>query len=230
MRANIIKFEKMRWAVQASRLIHEHVTAILRKSGKCNVVLTGGRSAQQVYVAWADIPTFKNLAKVNFYFGDERCVPSNHPDSNYGMVVRTLFKNGIPTGCTVFRMEAEDSDTEAAARRYETLLPETIDIILFSVGEDGHIASLFPCSDALREVVRRVVTVIAPQSPHSRLTITPALIVHADSIIVLAQGPIKADVLANALIEPSDADTVPARFVLGATWLLDSELRTDIDN
>ena len=81
---------------------------------------------------------------MSFYFGDERCVPPDHDESNYGMEMQTLFSHGVPIECSVFRMEADAIDIEAAAQRYADLLPDSIDVILLGVGEDGHIASLFP--------------------------------------------------------------------------------------
>jgi len=74
-------------------------------------------------------------------FGDELCVPPDHQDSNYRMVRKTLFPSGIPKDYTVSRMEGEVSAREAATESYEKMIPESIDILLLSVGQDGHIAS-----------------------------------------------------------------------------------------
>jgi 6-phosphogluconolactonase len=108
------------------------------------------------------------MTAVRFYFGDERCVSPDHPESNYGMAMRTLFKQGVPKGCSVFRMEADGSDREAAALQYSEMLPDKIDLLLLGVGEDGHIASLFPGSEALQEVARCVMPIIGPKAPNER--------------------------------------------------------------
>ena len=68
-------------------------------------------------------------------FGDERCVPPDHDESNYGMAMQTLFSHGVPIECSVFRMEADAIDIEAAEQRYADLLPDSIDVILLGVGE-----------------------------------------------------------------------------------------------
>jgi 6-phosphogluconolactonase len=227
MHPKIKYFETKEWPLLAAGLIHDRINAILRDHGRCNVILTGGRSADQLYTAWADLPAFQQLAGVAFYFGDERCVPPDHSESNYGMALRSLFQRGVPEGCSVFRMEADDPNLEAASRRYDELLPARVDVMLLGVGEDGHIASLFPGSAALREASRRVVSVVGPKPPKERLTITPLLMAQASSIFVLATGAIKAAVLIKALQAAGDFDSLPARLVLNATWLLDRPLHGD---
>lgn len=222
MSTEIGKFEVVEWPGKAAELIQDGIDAILNKHGACSVMLTGGRSAERLYKAWAELDAFRQMAGVQFYFGDERCVPSDHPDSNFGMAKRTLFERGVPTGCTVFRMEAEASDRVAAALRYEKVLPDRIDMLLLGVGEDGHIASLFPGSAALHELNRRVLPITGPKPPYERMTITPPVIAQAKSIFVLAPGYAKGQILSKALQAAGDFVILPASLVLDATWLLDT--------
>ena len=224
MRPQIKQFDATEWPLLAARLIQDSINANLLERGQCSVMLTGGRSAERLYTSWAELPAFRQITGVRFYFGDERCVPPDHPDSNYGMAMRTLFQRGVPAGCSVFRMEADNPDREAAARHYGEALPVKLDIILLGVGEDGHIASLFPGCAALQEVSRMVVPVISPKLPHERITITPPIIVKARSVFVLAAGAAKAEVLSRALNETGDISALPARLVLRGTWLLDGTL------
>ena len=216
-------FENASWPKLAAELVQDAITGILLNQGECSVMLTGGRGAQRLYAAWADLPAFRLIRGVRFYFGDERCVPSDDLDSNYGMAMRTLFYFGVPTGCAVFRMEADDIDRDAAARRYDDILPAAVDVLLLGVGEDGHVASLFPGSQALQEVSRRVVPVVGVKLPHERLTITPAVILQAKLVIVLASGAQKNSVLANAIESNGDINVLPACLALNGTWLLDTE-------
>jgi len=125
------------------------------------MMLTGGYTAKQLYQHWAVSKPW-NHSKIVYFFGDKRCVPPDHQDSNYGMVKRSLFPKGTPIGCKVIRMEGELSEREAPARNYEQMLPESIDILLLSVGSDGHIASLFPRSNALNEKTKSVVPFVSP--------------------------------------------------------------------
>jgi 6-phosphogluconolactonase len=118
----IKKFEVKEWPMRAAGLINDSVNSVLAEQGKCSVMLTGGRSAARIYKAWNYFPAFQRLNGVNFYFGDERCVPPDHAESNYGMVMRNLFSDGVPAGCAVFRMEADATDLQKVAQRYANLL------------------------------------------------------------------------------------------------------------
>lgn len=192
----------------------------LNCKGVCHIMLTGGRSAQQFYEAWASSghPPSSFLG-LRFYFGDERCVPPNHWESNYRLAGEALFPQGIPGNVRVYRMETDSNDLDAATDRYSASLPDTIDILLLSMGEDGHIASLFPHSTALIETNRRVIVVRGSKPPYERMTITPPVIGNAQHVIVMAIGQHKRMVYENALLNASDIDTLPARLVLDRTWI-----------
>lgn len=221
----IRQFEYASWPSMAAALVQSRIDSILRLQEQCSVMLTGGRNAERLYGVWSEFSEFQLLKGVRFYFGDERCVPRNHPESNYGMVMKSLFGRGIPPGCSTFPMDGTDPDRDAAARRYDKVLPDNIDLLLLGVGEDGHIASLFPGSPALHEKNRRVMPVVGPKLPNERLTITPPVINHAGEIFVLAAGATKAAVLSDLIAAPGD-DVVmrPARLVIHANWLLDTAL------
>lgn len=209
----------------AATLIQDQINLVIRKQGRCRVMLTGGRSSERLYRVWSEFPQFQHLTGVLFYIGDERCVPADHLESNYGMIMRSLFPRGVPPKCSLFPIDGADPDYTAAARRYDEALPEKIDVLLLSIGEDGHIASLFPGSDALYEKSRRVVPIVGPKLPRERLTITPPVINQAGAIFVLAAGAAKAAVLSDVLEAPNnDVRVLPACLVLHATWLLDTVL------
>jgi 6-phosphogluconolactonase len=185
-------------------------------------MLTGGRTASTLYHFWSVSPAaFEALPSFTIYFSDERCVPPNHSESNYGMVMRTLFRTGIPANCTVHRIRADEVDLDAAAVHYSALLPESIDVLLLSVGEDGHIASLFPFNTALHESSRLVVPIRGPKPPFQRLTITPPVIQRARKVFVLAQGEQKRAAYEKVLQDPLNIDEIPARLALRAEWIFD---------
>lgn len=183
-------------------------------------MLTGGNTAERLYNCWARSSALP-VEQMRFFFGDERCVPPTHVDSNFGLVMRTLFANGEPPAGRVARMEAEDTDRDAAARRYEELLPGQIDILLLGMGIDGHIASLFPNSEALGSTQRSVLPVVGPKSDHQRLSITRKVVANAGLIFLMATGDEKGRVLAEALRSPQDFMSLPVRLALRGTWLLD---------
>jgi 6-phosphogluconolactonase len=120
-------------------------------------------------------------------------------------------------------MEGDRSDLEAAARDYEAKLPHAIDVLLLGLGDDGHIASLFPDSPVFSEPDRLVVPVTGSTAPHDRLTITPPVVTSANRIFLLAPGKEKGRVLAEALRAPDDIRSFPVLLTLRGTWLLDAE-------
>ena len=146
------------------------------------------------------------------------------------MVTHYLFLKGIPKGCAVKKMEGYASDREAAARSYEQPFPEFIDVLLLSVGQDGHIASLFPGDLALLETTRSVVSIVGPKQPPERLTITPRVIQSTKSTFLFALGEEKGRILAQALEQPDDIASLPVRLVLGSTWVLDSDASEQLNS
>jgi 6-phosphogluconolactonase len=203
------------------------------------VVLTGGRAAEAIYRYWAVAPEFQRLEGVRWLLGDERCVPCDHPLSNHRMVLECLFPAGIPASHrfealfpTAQAIEAAlfdgtmtaESMIEDAVKRLGAAVTAPVECLLLSVGDDGHVASLFPGAPALRERHRCVVAVErAPKPPPRRLTITPPVIARARRLVVLAHGPAKAGVRRRAL-QTTDADSCPARLALHGRWLCSDDL------
>lgn len=118
----------------------------------------------------------------------------------------------------MYRMEAESLDVKAAADRYAALLPIAIDVLLLSMGDDGHIASLFPNSVLLHETHGRVASVTGPKAPFLRLTVMPPVILNSRRVFILAIGQQKYAIYKEALRAPADIDAIPARLVLSGTW------------
>ena len=198
-----------------------HVAAAVR--GTCALALAGGSTPRPAYESLAERRTGEPLPwdRVHVFFGDERAVPADHPESNFRMASEALLRPvGVPTA-NVHRMEAEAADAEAAADRYARLLPKALDVLVLGVGTDGHTASLFPGSPALGERSRRVVPARAPKPPERRLTITPPVIAAARRILVLAAGEDKAEAVARALKSGGSPEEVPARLARDGVWFLD---------
>jgi len=193
-----------------------------------DVMLTGGRSARLLY---DKTNFFKHLfaeaQSCNIYFTDERCVEPNHNDSNAAMLSASLCGNDA-FNYSIYRMKGEAFELNDAAIKYSELLPNKLDFILLSMGEDGHIASLFPDSSALFDTERKVVPVIAPKAPFQRLTITPQVIKSAKQVYVLALGDEKKLKYEEALLDPDDISSIPARLVLDRTWIFDLDEEIDL--
>ena len=205
--------------VAAEWLAHELAGAIAER-GACSLGLAGGRTPEPVYRELASDAGI-DWHRVDVYFGDERAVPADHPESNYRMVQRALLSRvGIPDD-RVHRMEAERPDRDAAAREYARLLPRRLDILVLGMGPDGHTASLFPGSAALAERERLVVPVVGAKAPAERLTITPPVIQAARRVAVIAAGEDKAAMVARAVEGPLEPEAVPAQLARRGVWFLD---------
>ncbi len=203
----------------AADRIARAIEAALAERDRALIALAGGSTPRAAYERLATRPL--PWAKVDVFFGDERAVPPDHPDSNFRMAREALLDRvPIPTD-RIHRMEAERRDREAAAAEYAARLPERLDLLLLGVGEDGHTASLFPGSDAVEERARKVVAVEGPKPPRQRLTITPVVIGAARTVLVLATGPDKAPAVARALHGPRDPVACPAQLARSGTWILD---------
>lgn len=221
---NVIFSEPSRWASCAATLIQGRVNDILRMNGECSILLTGGRSAKVLYEEWGSLPDFLAMKGVNFYLGDERCVGVDSPLSNYSMIKSALFKKNLDALRNFHGIDMSGLSFDEAAKSYADVLPEKIDILLLTVGDDGHIASLFPNDPSLLDHVNRVVTTIAPCEPKNRITITPLVITQARNIFVLAPGKNKAKIFQSLFQNGQDILRIPASMVLGALWLTSAEL------
>jgi 6-phosphogluconolactonase len=214
-------FKEFDWPEMTVNLIQGEINSLLLNQERCCVMLTGGRSAKLLYQAWNKNIDFSTLNNVDFYFGDERSVSPQNSKSNYCMVMKYLFKNKIPGNCRVYRMEAENPCHQDAIKKYESILPNRIDILLLSLGVDGHIASLFPSSDALESSSRMVSSVLAPISPKRRLTITPKLIQSTRQIYILAIGPEKKRIYNEIVSKNPKALDTPGVLALRGVWIFD---------
>jgi 6-phosphogluconolactonase len=227
VKPNIVVSSNDKWAEQAVEIIGQAISSAISCRGVCHVMLTGGSSAERVYTYWARASALP-LEKIHFLFGDERCVPPEHQDSNYGMAKRTLFTDGFPDDCRVERIRGEAINYNAESSRYESMLPGTIDVLLLSVGSDGHVASLFPGSQALHERKRLIMPVTSPKAPSDRLTITPRVIQSAKAVFLLVAGVEKGQVLAESLRQPENISSFPVNLTINGTWLLDQDAANNL--
>ena len=214
--------ESTGWESLAGEVIMNTITDCIVRNGQCNVMLTGGETAENLYTHLADNPEV-SLKNINFYFGDERCVSPTHKDSNYGMVMKSLFVKGMPYSSAIYRIKAEDNDLESVAETYSKLLPSKIDVLLLGMGDDGHVASLFPESDVYEKECTTVIPVIGNKLPYKRISVTPKLISDSKEVFLLAKGKKKGKVLAKAMAEPGNYRKLPVCLALEATWLLDTD-------
>jgi len=185
-----------------------------------NLTLAGGSTPRGGYEQLAERPDLP-WGEVEVFFGDERAVPPDHPESNYRMVQESLLSRVPLSAGRIHRMEADLPDREAAARRYERILPDSLDLLVLGIGSDGHTASIFPDGEPVRERSRRVMRAEGPSPPRERLTITSPVILGARRIFVLARGTGKASAVRRALEGPLDPVRCPAQLARNGMWILD---------
>ena len=153
--------------------------------------------------------------RVSILFGDERCVPPDHPDSNYRMAREALLDRISPA--TVYRMPAElGPDEGAALYAHVVAAVAPLDLVVLGVGEDGHTASLFPGHPALKATGLTVGIHDSPKPPPQRVTLTLRALQDARRVLILATGAGKADAVARA-----KRREVPSGMIAGARWLID---------
>jgi 6-phosphogluconolactonase len=199
------------------------------------VALAGGNTPRRVYELLATEPFSSEIdwSAIHLFFGDERAVPPDHPDSNYAMVAAALISRVAIPAANVHRIPAERGADEAA-RRYEAHLREfftgqtrpRFDLVLLGMGEDGHTASLFPDSNALKEMSHWVLATRNKQTSQDRITLTLPVFNEARRVMFLVVGEKKAQRLTETLRPKSADDLVPAQAIKPThgtlQWLVDA--------
>ena len=184
-------------------------------------VLTGGTTAGDAYRLLASEGWRDRLpwGEITLYFGDERRVPPDSPDSNFHLAQTTLLNGVRPYA--VERLRGEASDPEAEADRYGALLPERLDFTMLGMGDDGHCASLFPGEPVLEVQDRLCVPSRGHYPPFERYTLTFPALNRSRVVAFLVIGERKAAALA-AIARGEDRPAGRVRPVDGAVvWFVD---------
>ena len=205
----------------------------LKKREKFSIALSGGKTPLALYrILGSEYRDTIPWWQVHLFWGDERFVPQDDPQSNYGQASNELIRNIPIPESNVHPMPVDLHDPEVAAREYERELknffktdPPIFDLILLGVGNDGHTASLFPGSPSLKERDRWVVSVVAPIEPPRRLSLTIPVLCSAQTVLFLVSGSDKRQIVREVFSGHNDAsETYPAGMVSGrerTIWFLD---------
>jgi 6-phosphogluconolactonase len=222
----------------------EFLAALQKKFNAAEVMtvaLSGGSTPALFFRELALYSQRPDWGWVKIFWSDERMVPSDHPQSNYGLAKRLLLdKLPIPPQ-NIFRMPGE-IPAEEAAEKYAALISQEVpvaendipqfDWIFLGLGEDGHTASLFPGTDSLQITNKICAAVIHPGSGQQRLTFTLPLINQARMITFLVTGSSKSRVVANLLKQSPSASPYPAAAVQplksNLVWYLDKAAAIEI--
>ncbi|MGB8489489.1 MAG: 6-phosphogluconolactonase [Bacteroidales bacterium] len=212
----------------------EKINAAASRKSSFMVAVSGGNTPKDLFSLLGNkFTTAINWNYVHIFWVDERCVPPDDPESNYGMTKKTLLGNiNIPSS-NVHRMKGEeDPDKEAlfySLEIYKTV-PERdglpcFDLIMLGLGDDGHTASIFPGNEHLFSSDRICVSAVHPQTGQQRLTITGKVINNAAEVLFLVTGPDKAGVVKKVAGGRSRTRHLPASYVVPTNgkllWYLD---------
>ena len=225
--------------VELARLAAERITQLIEHAvaanGRAFVSLAGGNTPRRLYSSLADArqPWRDRIpwTQVHLFWGDERHVPPDHPDSNYGMARAALLDQVPIPADHIHRIRGELRDARDAATEYDSVVSGfsrtyLFDLMLLGLGEDAHIASIFPGSELLeRENNRRVIAVWAAHLGVWRITLTPETILDSQTMVVLVAGANKAEAVRATLTGPLDVTTYPAQLLRSGDdrveWFLD---------
>lgn len=224
--AALVEAAAERFVAAASAAVDQH--------GAFYAVLAGGSTPRPVYERLAVRSREVDWTRAHLFWGDERCVPPEHADSNYRMAYEALIRHVRIPADQVHRMRGELPPEQAAAD-YEALLRRhfteprraAFDLVLLGMGDDGHTASLFPGSSALVERKHWVQAVYVDKLAAWRLTLTPPALNSAEMILFLVSGTGKAAMLRTVLQGVQQPDLYPAQAINpvsgGLSWLVDAD-------
>ncbi len=205
----------------AAQYFVEQCRESVKRSNGFGVALSGGSTPKLLYelLANPNEPFREQIAwkRTYFFFGDERNVPPDHPDSNYRLVSEAMFSHAPRTN--VFRIPGEKPAAQAA-KEYEDILEELfdedvpdLDLIFLGLGEDGHTASLFPHSSALKETERLVVAPWVEKFNSYRITMTLPVLNNGKSVVFLVTGAAKAEILRDVIKTDKKPELYPAQAI-----------------
>ncbi|MBW4665800.1 MAG: 6-phosphogluconolactonase [Chroococcus sp. CMT-3BRIN-NPC107] len=211
-------------------IILDRISTAIAERGWCAIALAGGSTPKPLYeaISQQSLP----WDKIHVFWGDERYVPEDHPDSNQ-LMARIAWLNKVPIPATnIHPISTNEADPNVAASKYEQELLEffqlssgelpVFDVILLGIGDDGHTASLFPHTAALK-VSDRAVT-LGNKDGQPRITFTYTLINQARCVMFLVAGSGKRSALAQIFAPVADNFTYPSRLIAPQGtlfWLLD---------
>lgn len=207
------------------------------------IALSGGSTPRLLFTVLGDqYASSVPWDKVHFFWVDERCVPPEDHESNFGMTNEVLFsKIKIPQE-NIHRIKGEDDPTKEAERYSKEIIDFTVkrdrlpffDIMLLGLGEDGHTASVFPGNEELFLTDKICTTAVQPSTGQMRITITGKIINNAGSIIFIVTGKNKAVIVNNIIGKHNNKKQFPASFVKPTYgrlyWCLDEDAGALIKN
>ena len=223
----------------AAETIVEHVSESLQTSDFYTIALSGGSTPKHLYSLLANDAALRDQIpweRVHFFWGDERHVSADHPDSNYRMADAALLSKVSIPSTNIHRIRTEEPVAANAAETYEQEIRRFFKIeagglprfncVLLGMGPDGHTASLFPGTAALEETKRLVIANWVGKFQSYRITMTVPVFNNAERIIFLVSGQEKANTLKSVLARRRESDPYPVQRIRPehgqVVWLIDA--------
>jgi 6-phosphogluconolactonase len=219
-----------------AQLFIDEAAEAIRGRGRFRVALSGGSTPPRVYELLAT-PAFSSRVdwnRVDLFWGDERYVPADTPDSNYRMTAQALLEHVPVPPANVHRVPTEISPPSDSASAYEDEIRKAFqesasvphfDLIYLGLGTNGHTASLFPHRPSLHESSRLVVADLVSEVNAWRISMTLPLLNHGRTVAFLTEGEQKAPVLREVLLGPRDPERLPAQLISPQgklLWMVDT--------
>lgn len=243
LKKEIITFpEREALSRKAADILLAEAKKSVENSGKFTLALSGGSTPKRLYEILGSSPYRKAIpwGSVHFFWGDERCVPPDHPESNYRMAWETFLSKIVVPRENIHRMTGEKTPAQAALE-YEKELRgffgnvsfPVFDFMLLGLGSDGHIASLFPGSSLLQETRQWVASAQVEKPGISRLTLTLPVFNSAKMLPVLVSGKEKAQIIREIFGGSAEKIAFPAQMIHPENgkllWLLDDPAASLLD-
>ena len=228
--------EPRRFATIVADEIQAIIDEVLANQGTCCVALAGGKTPSSVYRILARPPKLNEIdwGRLKLFWGDERYVGPEDMQSNYRMVKETLLSQLGSNKPAVFPVDTSLKSAKDSAVQYEGVIRQELssdapcfDLMLLGMGQDGHIASLFPNSPLLKSANGICCAATDPSGSSERVTLSPNTILSAHRILFIVKGEAKAEMIKRVLEGDESEEVLPARMVFRAKgrvrWFLDSE-------
>jgi 6-phosphogluconolactonase len=217
---------------KAAALIILEMNKAIQEKGRFNFALSGGATPLNVFNHLSSDESSDKIdwTNVHLFWVDERCVPTNSDQSNYGIAIEYFHsKMGVKN---IHRIRGDTINNDEAAKGYEAVITTELsgdcgdvpafDLALLGIGEDGHVASIFPDSDALHEKIRYVVCDGGIYSGLERITVTLPVLNASKRIIIIASGNKKRNIMRELI--KGEGSEYPISFIdflaTNATWII----------
>lgn len=220
------------------QVVLEHIQSAIQERNQCTLALSGGSTPKPLYELLSAQPL--PWEKIQVFWGDERYVPADHPDSNQRMARQAWLNRVNIPAANIHPMPTNANEPTVAAQNYETELRQwfqvsqtalpVFDLILLGMGDDGHTASLFPHTEALK--IRDRLITVGNKDGQPRLTFTAPLINQSRCVVFLVAGTSKRPALAQVFAPSGDEMSYPSRLIQPQGelwWLLDQEAGAELN-